>query len=284
MVSKESMDEIDDDIEAESFKKVEAALFLSGRFLSLKELVSLTDVNPIILRKILSDVEDKYRNSGIEVVKKDEKWKMDVAEEHVGMVNKLATGKSEFSSGEQETLAIIAYKQPVKQSVIIKIRGNKAYDHIRRFVEAGLLTKKKMGHTAELSLSESFHEYFQLGKGESIESLDFAEEGDDGRGEIVPPTRPREEKDVIAKTDLIDNDSDGSGEQLGEESGMENKVSVQNNDVSDGIEVKEGVKVNDNEVVVEDGVGLGDNVQKKGSSDEDSFSNEKEEEIGEEEG
>ena len=161
-ISKESIEEIDNEIELESAKKVEAALFISGRFMSLQELVSLTDVNPILLKRILTDLEDKYRDSGIEITNKDNLWKMDVAQEFVGMINKLATGNSEFSRAEQETLAIIAHKQPIKQSVVIKIRGNKAYDHIKKFAELGLIHKKKMGHTAELTLSEEFHDYFHV--------------------------------------------------------------------------------------------------------------------------
>ena len=161
-------EDLDDSIESENIRKVEAALFISGRFLNLKELVSLTDVNPILLRKILSDLLDKYKDSGVNVVKRDDLWKMDVAQEYVGMVNRLATGSSEFSKAEQETLAIIAYKQPMKQSVLIKIRGNKAYDHVKKFVEMGLVVKKRIGHTAELNLSESFYDYFHLNKGEKL--------------------------------------------------------------------------------------------------------------------
>ena len=63
---------------------------------------------------------------------------------------------------------MIAYKQPVKQSVIVKIRGNKAYDHIKRFTEQGLLNKKRVGHTSELSLTEKFHEYFHASNQEKI--------------------------------------------------------------------------------------------------------------------
>jgi len=162
-ISKESVEEIDDALETESRKKVEAALFVSGRFMSLQELVALTEVNPILLRKILEDLNEDYRETGIEVVNKDNLWKMDVSQEYTWMVNKLATGTSEFSKAEQETLAIIAYKQPIKQSVIVKIRGNKAYDHIKRFVEMGLIIKKRVGHTADLSLSDDFHDYFHVG-------------------------------------------------------------------------------------------------------------------------
>jgi len=93
---------------------------------------------------------------------------MDVAPEYTNIINKLATGSSEFSKAEQETLAIIAYKQPMKQSVLVKIRGNKSYDHIKRFTELGLINKKKLGHTAELTLSEQFYDYFHVGKEEPL--------------------------------------------------------------------------------------------------------------------
>ena len=120
-LSKESIEEIDQAAEIKNMKKVEAALFIAGRFLSLQELVTLTDVNPILLKKILEDLVDKYNESGIELVQQNNLWKMDVAQEYVWMVNRLATGSSEFSKAEQETLAIIAYKQPIKQSIIIRL-------------------------------------------------------------------------------------------------------------------------------------------------------------------
>ncbi|MCX8159082.1 MAG: SMC-Scp complex subunit ScpB [Candidatus Pacearchaeota archaeon] len=164
-IRKESVEEIDKEIEAESKRKVEAALFIAGKWMSLQELVALTDVNPILLKKILEDLIDEYRDSGIEVINQNNLWKMDVSKPYVWIVNKLASGNAEFSKAEQETLAIIAYKQPIKQSVVVKIRGNKAYEHIRKFVEMGLITKKKIGHTAELTLSENFYDYFHVDVG-----------------------------------------------------------------------------------------------------------------------
>jgi segregation and condensation protein B len=164
-ITKESIEDIDNAIETESIKKIEATLFIAGRFLSLQELVALTDVNPIILKKILRDLVDKYKESGIEILNKNNLWKMDVAPEYAWVVNKLATGSSEFTKAEQETLAILAYKQPMKQSVLVKIRGNKAYDHIKKLFDMGLVNKKRMGHTAELTLTDSFHEYFNVEEG-----------------------------------------------------------------------------------------------------------------------
>jgi len=87
---------------------------------------------------------------------------MDVKPDYSDIINKLATGSSEFSKSEQETLAIIAYKQPIKQSVLIRIRSNKAYDHIKKFSDLGLIKKKRMGHTYDLSLSDDFYDYFNV--------------------------------------------------------------------------------------------------------------------------
>ena len=101
---------------------------------------------------------------------------MDVKNEFSYIINKFATGTSEFSKAEQETLAIIAFKQPMKQSVLIKVRGNKAYDHVKKFTELGLIKKKKIGHTHELSLSDDFYDYFSINEDKEI--LNQANEGE----------------------------------------------------------------------------------------------------------
>jgi len=153
-----------EDREKESEEKVESALFISGRFLNLQDLIMLTDVNPIMLKEILHKLEKKYSQGAIHLISRNNTWKMDVAEKYHYLINRLATGTAEFTKAEQETLAVIAYKQPVKQSIIIKIRGNKAYDHIHKFREIGLLTAKRAGHTWDLTLSEEFYEYFNVHK------------------------------------------------------------------------------------------------------------------------
>jgi segregation and condensation protein B len=163
-VSSQTLDEIDTEKEKDALKKIEAVLFVSGRFLNLQELITYTDLNPILLRELLYKLEEKYEksDSALMIVKKSDMWKMDVKQDYSNIVSRLATGSSEFTKAEKETLAIIAYKQPIKQSVVIKIRGNKGYDHIKKFVDLGLIKKKKIGHTNELGLSEEFYDYFNV--------------------------------------------------------------------------------------------------------------------------
>jgi segregation and condensation protein B len=168
MPTSKTLKEIDDTREEEDLKILEAVFFISGRFLSMQELISLSDLNPIILGDLIERLKDKYNkeDSALEIVEKNGLWKMDVRQEYSNIINKMATGSSEFSKAEQETLAIIAYKQPIKQSVIIKIRGNKAYDHIKKLSDLDLIKKKKLGHTHELSLSEDFYDYFNVAENE----------------------------------------------------------------------------------------------------------------------
>ena len=181
-MTKETLDELDNARDLENMKKVEAALFVSGKFLSTQDLVALTDLNPILLSQVLNKLVEKYDDgSALEIVNKGELWKMDIKRNYISVVNKLATGSEEFSRAEQETLAVIAHKQPMKQSMVIQMRGNKAYDHIKRFTELGLIKSKRLGRTRELSLSDDFYDYFSVksektDKSEKIGKINKVEE------------------------------------------------------------------------------------------------------------
>lgn len=176
MTSK-TQEEIEEGKQKEDLKKLEAVFFVSGRFLNMQELISLSDLNPIIINELIEKLQEKYekQESAMEIVEKNGLWKMDVRQEYSDIINKLATGSAEFSKAEQETLAIIAFKQPIKQSVVIKIRGNKAYDHVKKFYELGLVKKKKEGHTNILSLSDEFYDYFNVSNSEFEQGLKEAE-------------------------------------------------------------------------------------------------------------
>ncbi len=179
-LTSKTLDELDKEKEAENMRKIEAVLFISGKFLTIQELISFSDLNPITIKEVLEKLRDKYENdnSAIEIVEKSGSWKMDVNKDYADVVNRLATGSSEFSKSEQETLAIIAYKQPIKQSVLVKIRSNKAYDHIKKFTDLGLIKKKRMGRTYDLSLNDDFYNYFNVqGTEDFIKKINEEENG-----------------------------------------------------------------------------------------------------------
>lgn len=161
-----------DEREDELLRKIEATLFLSASFLSVEDLVRTTGINPITLKEMIVKIHERYQkqNSALVIVHRKTEFgdyfKMDVRKEYHNMINKIATGETEFTKAEQETLAVIAYKQPIKQSSIVKIRGNKAYDHIKHFIQVGLVRTKKSSRTIELNLSDKFYDYFNINKKE----------------------------------------------------------------------------------------------------------------------
>jgi len=161
-INSKTLEDIETAKEKENMRLIEATFFISGKFLSMEELISLSDLNSLLINEAISKLKEKYNkdDSAIEIVEKDNLWKMDVRQEYFSIINKMATGAAEFTKAEQETLAIIAFKQPIKQSVIIKIRGNKAYDHVQKFAQLNFIKKKKEGHTNILTPSDEFYDYF----------------------------------------------------------------------------------------------------------------------------
>ena len=168
--------------EKEAVKKIEAVLFLSARYLTTDDIVRFTGVNPLTVKEIMLELIKRYNkeDSGLTILRQNvegqELWKMDVRQEFHQLINKIATGESEFTKAEQETLAVIAYKKPIKQSIVVKIRGNKAYDHIKHFIECGLVKSKRAGRTFELNVSERFYDYFNLDKEGNVEVKEKIEE------------------------------------------------------------------------------------------------------------
>ena len=177
-ISGKTLNELDVEKEKKDINTLEAVFFISGRFLSMQDLISLSDLKSVHIESLIKKLKHKYSklDNALEIVEKKGLWKMDVKREYSHIINKLASGNVEFTKAEQETLAIIAYKQPMKQSVLIKIRGNKAYDNIKKFADLNLIRKKKMGHTYELTLSDEFYDYFNINKSDNpLKSLEEKE-------------------------------------------------------------------------------------------------------------
>ena len=107
----ETIEEIDSAKQRENLKKLEAIFFVSGKFLTMSELISFTDLNPIILRDLIDRLKDKYskEDSAIEIIEKNSMWKMDVRQEYLHLINKLAGGRSEFTKAEKGTLTITPF-------------------------------------------------------------------------------------------------------------------------------------------------------------------------------
>lgn len=154
-------------------KQIEAILFSCGRKIEAEEISKLVGINSLgsiktALKKIKTEYKD--RKSPMMVVEEGTGWKMTVCEKYLGTVRKI-TPYMEFSKTLMETLAVVAWKQPIIQSDVIRIRTNKAYEHIAELEKMGFLAKEKHGRSFLLKLSQKFYDYFDLRNDVDVRNL-----------------------------------------------------------------------------------------------------------------
>lgn len=153
--------------------KIEALLFASGRKMELEEIGKLVKVrDTTLIKEQLLGLKKHYedKNSSIIVMEEGNAWKLTTHEQYIELVRQI-NPHTELSKTIVETLAVIAWKQPMLQSDVIRIRTNKAYDHISQLMEMGFVVKEKYGRTYLLKLTQKFFEYFDLRNDESLRSL-----------------------------------------------------------------------------------------------------------------
>ena len=107
---------------------IEALLFSSSRPLSEKEILSAFDLRSpptsSEIKEALKSIEEKYSENSIELVKVASGYRLRIRQEYSSWVAKLWEAKAQkYSRALLETLALIAYKQPITRGEIEEVRG-----------------------------------------------------------------------------------------------------------------------------------------------------------------
>ena len=103
-------------------KIIEAFLFAADEPLDLETLESKVEKNSEVL-KILEELQVEYRDRGINLIKLANKWSFRTSIDLADQLREEVTSQKKLSKAAIETLAIIAYHQPVTRSEIEEIRG-----------------------------------------------------------------------------------------------------------------------------------------------------------------
>jgi segregation and condensation protein B len=141
---------------------IEAALFAAGRILSLRELSDLAGLKE---EEALVEVEGlaadySTRAGGMEIRKVGDGYIMQV---RAGLAQRvMPIAPRELDAPLTRTLAVIAFRQPIRQSELAEIRGNKSYGHVKELEKMGLITSARQGRTRILTTTKAFAEYFGL--------------------------------------------------------------------------------------------------------------------------
>jgi len=111
---------------AEVKRIVEAALLSSQEPLSLVELKRLFDdeIGPDVLRRLLDELREDWSGRAVELANTASGWRFQTRPEFQPFVERLNPDKRpRYSRAVMETLAIIAYRQPVTRGDVEDIRG-----------------------------------------------------------------------------------------------------------------------------------------------------------------
>lgn len=151
---------------------VEAALLGAGRPLSMVQLLTLFDpleqVNADDVLKVLGDLERDYAEREIQLTEVAGGWRVQTgsaAAERLGRLEKFRPPK--FSRALLESLAAIAYRQPITRAEIEELRGVRLSGHIMRtLMERNWIEvvghRETPGRPALYGTTHDFMHYFGL--------------------------------------------------------------------------------------------------------------------------
>jgi len=122
---------------------IESMLFVSGEPLALRELSNNLELKEKNVEEILSEMANEYedKSRGIRLISINGAYQLVTKSENSDFVQKLLkkNKKHSLSQASIESLAIIAYKQPITRIDIDEIRGVKSESAIARLIERGLI-------------------------------------------------------------------------------------------------------------------------------------------------
>lgn len=172
--------------------ELEALLFASGDPLTLERAAVALFCTTGEVADLLEQLQEEYRkdNRGIELRKVAGGWQLVTKKEAAGLIRRLQEKQEvKLSNAAMETLAIVAFRQPVTKSEMEAIRGVKVDGVLGNLVELGLIAevgrKEALGRPILYGTTEIFLRTFGL---DSLEDLpQIPEEVLEGQGEDTEP-------------------------------------------------------------------------------------------------
>jgi segregation and condensation protein B len=117
---------------------LEAALLVAGEPLSAAQLAKLFDppLEQDVIRRLLEEMRDAWAARSVELTQVASGWRFRAKPELQPYLDRLAPEKPpRYSRAAMETLAIIAYQQPVTRGDIESIRGVAVSTHVIKTLE-----------------------------------------------------------------------------------------------------------------------------------------------------
>ena len=169
---------------------VEAILFVSPEPISAKQIGTILQVTPRVVKNAFKELDELYLERGIRLQHHDGKVQITSAPEAAHIIEGLLELEttSKLSQAALETLSIVAYQQPITRPKIDSIRGVNSDGVLRTLLSKGLIDDVGRadgpGRPILYSTTTEFLKYFGLASYQELPPLEFEEhlESTDPRG------------------------------------------------------------------------------------------------------
>lgn len=162
---------------------LESILFMAGDAVEISDIAAVLNIETAQLLGIVDrEIERRQQeHAGMMLVKVDSKLQLCTNPEYSPYIEAVLAPvkKSRLSQSLVETLAIIAYKQPITRFEIEQIRGVKSSYSVATLIERGLIfragRKKALGNPVLYATSDEFLRHFGLRSLEELPELNISE-------------------------------------------------------------------------------------------------------------
>jgi len=140
---------------------LEATLFGAGRSMSVSELSTALGYDEDEMLDSLYSLRStlkRRRGGALQVAEVGDRWAIEVKPDIASHLPKET--KTEIPQKLLKAAALIAYHQPIPQSRLVELLGQKAYDYVRELAQLGMVDRRKDGNTRRLSTTRRFSETF----------------------------------------------------------------------------------------------------------------------------
>ncbi len=141
---------------------VEAELFSAAKPVTVTDLQTASGLDARTIRAALKKLVDEYNEAdrAIEIAKMGPRYAMQVKKEFREPAARLADLK--IPKDVLKTASLIAYYQPVLQSKMFDLVGNRIYDDVKQLIDLGLVKAKPKRKSVELTTTKRFIETFGI--------------------------------------------------------------------------------------------------------------------------
>ena len=234
---------------------IEAAIMVSGEPITVDRILGMftdtTKPERSAVKDLLFELEQEYANRGFELKRIDKGYRLQTREEYSPWLARLTAGRPpRYSRAMLETLAIIAYRQPVTRGEIEEIRGVAvSTDIIRTLVERDWIRQVGVrdvpGKPALFATTRTFLEYFNLEGLSQLPSLQDIRDLDTIADELNMKLPLESRNEESADADDSEKDEDDKANENGAESSPQS-------DFIENAEKADEAPVNDEKFTVED--------------------------------